>query len=242
MGGGILNYGVPAKPKVVKATKTVSEALGLVNYSIHRAVLDVTGDFLAALVVEFIHYRFIKNDRKPVWMKIDFIHKNLPYISRAGLAKKLKKLITDGHILETKGKGRQYHKCWYAPSPDMREACSDTNTSSGKVYYNKELAKEDVEASVIYATITHLLNVDDKLMLDTAKLVEGSGLSLGQVRRAVKWLIDNKKIEAKKVFGNKREVSIPANAIMEEADVPTESYHHFDPADDEPTERFPHKS
>ena len=56
----------------------------------------------------------------------------------------------------------------------------------------------------------------------------------------MKWLIDNEKIKAKKVFGNKRLVSLPANVIMQDGDIPTESYHHFGPADDEPTEGFPH--
>jgi hypothetical protein len=27
---------------------------------------------------------------------------------------------------------------------------------------------------------------------------------------------------------------------MQDGDIPTESYHHFGPADDEPTEGFPH--
>ncbi len=46
------------------------------------------------------------------------------------------------------------------------------------------------------------------MQLDYSKLVEGSGLSIGKVRGAVKWLIANKKIEARKVFGNKTIVKL----------------------------------
>jgi hypothetical protein len=47
---------MPSKPKAVEVTKSVGEALGVVNYSIHRDVLDATQDFMAALIVEFNHY------------------------------------------------------------------------------------------------------------------------------------------------------------------------------------------
>jgi hypothetical protein len=90
---------------------------------------SLTGDFLSALIVEYIHYRFVRNDKKPVWLKIDWIHERLPYISRSGLAKKLKKLVSEGHIIEEKGEGSRYHKCWYSPSADMCEACSGKSMS-----------------------------------------------------------------------------------------------------------------
>jgi hypothetical protein len=248
---------------------------GLVNVSIHRAVLDRTHDFLSALIVELIHYRFIKNDNKPVWLKIDWIHEKLPYISRAGLAKKLDKLVNDGEIIVKKGEGRHYHKCWYSLSPIMLEIFNGEGlVDTSKVYYNLEMAEENLDASVIYATISNLLKLDegiyesprslknhkfivgrdygrvhDKLLLDYKKLADGSGLSLSQVRKAVKWLIKNKKIEAKSVFGNKKNVWLPPDSAKKIADLetylkgelPTESYSHFDPSEDEPTEKYPHE-
>jgi len=80
-------------------------------------------------------------------------------------------------------------------------------------------------------------------LLDYAKLAEGSGLSVNKVRKAVKWLIDNKKIEARKVFGNKRRVRLPAEAEeLRGQELPTESYFHVEPAGDDPTESYPHNS
>jgi len=86
-------------------------------------------------------------------------------------------------------------------------------------------------------------------MIDTQKLVEGSGLSLNKVRKAVKWLIDQKKIQAKTGFGNKKTVWLPPKSSKQQIDLkaylsgelPSESYSHFDPAEDEPTEVYPHE-
>ena len=215
------------------------------NVSIHRAVLDTVGDFLSALIVELIHYRFVKNDRKRVYLQIDWLHEKLPYISRAGLDKKLNKLVRDGHIIKTKGEGRHYHKCWYSPSTEMREACTG---NGAKVYFNLDLAEKNLEASVVYAAIVNLLKLGDELTLNTQKLVEGSGLSIGKVRKAVNWLIKNKWIVARKTFGNKLIVSLFRNHRLNPAELkaylthqqPTESYPHFDQTEDEPTERNPH--
>jgi hypothetical protein len=228
------------------------------NVSIHRDVLATTQDFLSAVIVEFIHYRYLKNDRKPVWLKIDWIREKLPYISRAGLAKKLKKLVKDGHIVMKKGEGRHYHKCFYSPSEDMIEACSGGSplSDTSKVYYNLDLAEKNLEASVIYAAIINLLRteerptekirgikgrvgldygrVEDKLLLDYKKLAEGSGLSLSKVRKGVKWLIDKGLIDAKNVFGNKRLVSLPSEDDVKPTDL--ESYL----SEQLPTESYPH--
>lgn len=135
----------------------------LLNVSIHRSVLDAAGDFLGALIIEHIHHRFVKGDRKPTWLKLDWIHDALPYISRSGLDKKLKKLVKDGHIIMTKGEGRYYHKCFYSPSREMREACGREGTpfNTGKVYYNLKMAGENLEASVVYAAIINLLRVEE---------------------------------------------------------------------------------
>jgi hypothetical protein len=82
-----------------------------------------------------------------------------------------------------------------------------------------------------------------ELLLDYAKMAEGSGLSINKVRKAVKWLIDKKEIEARKVFGNKRRVKLPADTIPKPGDLkpyisgelPTESYPHTS-AKEDPTE------
>jgi hypothetical protein len=237
------------KNKKPPVQKTKPPAL---NLSVRREVLDAVGDFLSALIVELINYRFIKNDKKPVWLKIDWIHDKLPYITRSGLAKKLDKLIRDGHIIKKEGEGRHYHKIWFSPSPDMREACAGKgiHLHSGKVYYNPKLAEENIEASVIYAAIGNLLKVeeagytdsrggrvvvgrelgrvDDKLLLDYSKLAEGSGLPISKVRKAVKWLIDNRKIAARSVFGNKKQVWVPPTSAARQAEeeLPSESYPH----------------
>jgi hypothetical protein len=251
----------------MKITKPPVKSVGVLNVSIHREVLTATQDFLSAVIIEYIHYRVIKNDRKPVWLKVDWILDALPYISRAGLAKKLDKLVKDGHIIKKAGEGRHYHKCWYSLSPEMREYCSGKSLAdSSKVYYNPEIAKENVEAAVVYATIISLLKVEDLpmwkvrglkeqvgasygrtengLLLDYTKLAEGTGLSIGKIRKAVRWLIENKKIEAKSVFGNKRIVGLPADTLVQPGDLksyfadelPTESYPHGNPGEDEPTE------
>jgi hypothetical protein len=233
-----------------KKNSKEGETVRPTNFSIHRPVLDEVGDFLSALIVEFIHYRFIRNDNKPVWLKTDWMHEKLPYISRSGLAKKIKKLVKDGHIIGKKGEGRHYHKLWYSPSADMLEIFREKGlANTAKVYYNLEMAEENLEAAVIYATFLSLLKVDDKLVIDTQKLVEGSGLSVNKVRKAVKWLIDNKKIESQIGFGNKRTVWLPPNTNKRQIDMkayltgqlPTESYTHFGPAEDEPTEIYPHE-
>src|SRR5665213_2589561 len=221
------------KPPVKKAKSPT------LNLSVQRAVLDAAGDFLSAVIVEFINYRVIKNAGKPVWLQIDWIHDGLPYISRSGLAKKLDKLVTAGHIIKKEGEGRQSHKCWYSPSPDMAEACAGKGIqmNSGKVYYNPNMAEQHLEAGVVYAAIINLLKmeegpqpnaregrliigrdygrVDDKLTLDYKKLAEGSGLSIGKVRKAVKWLIENRKIGAKSIFGNKRQVWVPPTSAVQ---------------------------
>ena len=230
------------------------------NVSIHREVLDATQDLLNALIVEHIYYRFNKNDKKPVWLKINWIREKLPYISRSGLAKKLKKLVKDGHIIVKRGEGRYYHKCWYSLSADMREACSGEGIEARKVYYNPDIAEKHLEASVIYAAIVNLLKVEEyplkklkgskikvgsqygrvenKLLLDYQKLAEGSGLSLSKIRKAVNWLIDNKKIEAKNVFGNKRLVWLPSDTTVTPAgdELLTESYPHAATEGEDPTE------
>ena len=257
----------------MKINKPLLKSPALLNVSIHREVLDTVGDFLSAVIIEFIHYRVIRNDKKRVWLQIDWIHKQVPYISRSGLAKKLKKLVADEHIIEKEGEGRHYHKRWYSLSTDLREACNGKGMDPSKVYYNLDIAKRHLEASVIYATIVNLLKVreeplrkvkhahinvgvelgrvDDKLLLNYTKLVEGSGLTLSKVRKAVRWLIDHKKIEAKKVFGNKVLVSLPTNILIHpddwesylSDDLPTESFPHFEPGEEElPTESYPHKS
>jgi hypothetical protein len=255
----------------MKNTKPPIKSVGFVNVSIHREVLTATQDFLSAVIIEYIHYRVLKNDKKPVWLKIDWILDALPYISRAGLAKKLDKLVKDGHIIKKAGEGKHYHKCWYRLSPEMRECCSGKSlTDSSKVYYNLEIAKENLEAGVVYATIVSLLKAEDLplykmrglkgkvganygriengLLLDYAKLAEGSGLSIGKVRKAVRWLIEHKKIEARNVFGNKRVVSLPADTLVQPGDLksyfadelPTECYPHGNPGEDEPTECHEH--
>jgi hypothetical protein len=43
---------------------------------------------------------------------------------------------------------RHYHKCWYSPSTEMREACTG---NGAKVYFNLDLAEKNLEASVVYA-------------------------------------------------------------------------------------------
>jgi len=43
----------------------------------------------------------------------------------------------------------------------MYEACTDATSQAGKVYYNPELAREDLEASVMYAAILNLLKTDE---------------------------------------------------------------------------------
>ena len=141
--------------------------------------------------------------------------------------------------------------------------------AKAKVYYNQDMAEENLEASVIYAAIISLLKiqddspmprkgtklkigvfngrVDDAVLLDYGKLVDGSGLTLIRVRKAVAWLIKNKKLESKKLFGNKRLVSLPADTIIKPSDwesyfadqPPTESFLHWPP--DDPTE-YPHES
>jgi hypothetical protein len=108
----------------------------------------------------------------------------------------------------------------------MREACAGKSVGSGKVYYNPDVAEQHLEASVVYAAIVNLLRregleldgVDNNLTLDYAKLAEGSGLSISKVRKAVKWLIENRKIDAKNIFGNKRQVWVPTTSAAEPAD------------------------
>ena len=200
-----------------------------------------------------------------MWLKIDWIRERLPYISRAGLAKKLAKLERDGHIIVVRGKGRHYHKSWYSPSPQLLEDIGGMGLSGdkAKVYYNPGMAKEHLAASVVYAAIVKLLRtkdhepvkrkgaklmidefngrVDDGVLLDYAKLAAGSGLTIYQVRRAVRWLIVQKMIEAKTGFGNKRLVRLPANAPVNPADLPSESFLHEPPEQDDPTECYPHE-
>ena len=138
----------PKKPKI-KPQKDLKSRL--LNVSVPRAVLDEVGDVVSVLILEYIFHRFVLNDKKPVWLKIDKIHENIPYLSRAGLAKKLKKLVEDGHIIEKKGEGRHYHKNWYSLSREMQAAL---NRKTGtKVYYNLDLAKQDIEAAVAEAWV-----------------------------------------------------------------------------------------
>jgi len=258
--------GSEADDRQMKITKPPVKALGLLNVSVQREVLTTTQDVLSAVLIEFIHYRVLKNAKKPVWLKIDWILEALPFISRAGLAKKLDKLVKDGHIIKKVGEGRHYHKCWYRLSSQMLEYCSGKGLESAKVYYNLEIARQNLEASVVYATIVSLLKaeelplrkikglkkrigsdlgrVDNDLLLDYTKLSEGSGLSIGKVRKAVRWLIEHKKIEVQNVFGNKRLVRMAADALVPPGDLrsyfaielPTESYPHGNPGEDEPTE------
>ena len=244
----------------------------LLNVSIPRSVLDsVQGDFLSALIIDYIHFRCFRGDRKPTWLKLDWIHDALPYISRSGLDKKLKKLVRDRHILVRRGEGKHYHKVFYSPSPDIWQAYSKEGTplDAGKVYYNLKIAGQNIEASVVYAAIVNLLRVGeggyatdskfvdgrelgrvgDELQLDTAKLVEGLGLSVSKVRKAVAWPIEKKHIEARAVFGNKRTVKLPTAKIPKpgevaaylEGELPTECYPHLDQFEEEPTEANPHK-
>ena len=254
---------------MMKNSKRRLQKSPLLNLSMPRCILRATGDVLSTLIFELIHYRFIKNDKKPVWLKLDWIHERLPYMSRSGLAKKLKKLVKDGHIIEKKGEGRHYHKCWYRPDPDALRRVMGGDDAKAKVYYNQDMAEENLEASVIYAAIISLLKiqddspmprrgtklkigvfngrVDDAVLLDYGKLVDGSGLTLNRVRKAVAWLIKHKKLESKKLFGNKRLVSLPADTIIKPSDwesyfadqPPTESFLHWPP--DDPTE-YPHES
>ena len=79
-------------------------------------------------------------------------------------------------------------------------------------------------------------------------MAEGTGLSIGKVRKAVRWLIEKKKIVARSVFGNKRVVSLPADTLVQPCDLqsyfavelPTECYPHGNPGQDEPTECYGH--
>ena len=130
-----------------KINKPSAQRPPQLNLSMPRRALQATGDVLSALIFELIYYRFTKNDKKPVFLKIDWIHEKLPYISRSGLAKKLKKLVSDGHIIETKGKGRHYHKCWYSPAPDALQdgdSMSDGDDTT-KVYYNLDMAADNLD-------------------------------------------------------------------------------------------------
>lgn len=208
-------------PKKLKVKRDIPP--DQLNLSIHRQVLELAGDLVSAMIAEFICYRYIKNDKKKVFLKTDWIYEALPpYLSRAAIAKKLDKLTagTDPLIIKEKGKGRYYHKCWYTPSKEVLEGYRWKEGQ--KVYYNKEMAAEHLEASVVYATIINLLKLEDgwweklehgrdgeKLTLDTQKLTEGSGMTAYAIRRGVKWLKDNKRIETRKKFGNKLEVWLP---------------------------------
>ncbi len=226
------------------------------NVSIFRDVVSATGNMLDALIIDLIYYRYRKYDKKPVWLKIDWINDALPYISRAGLAKRLKKLAEDGHIIIKKGEGRLYHKCYYSPSPDMIEACRGEGEDGAKVYYNQTVAKRNLDASVVYAAIISLLKqqvdafqnvkgikytsgatdrIEDKVLLNYELLAEGSGLTLHKVRKAVRWLITNKILDEKKVFGNKRFVSLPADSPIKLTDLKLMHYIEL------PTECFPHE-
>jgi hypothetical protein len=183
--------------------------------------------------------------------------------------------VKEGEIIMKKGEGRHYHKCFYSPSPTMlRIFKGEGLVDTAKVYFNLEMAEDDLEASVIYATISNLLKLeegiyesprslkngkfivgkdygrdDDELLLDYQKLADGSGLSSSQVRKAVKWLIKNKKIVAERAFGNKKRVWLPPNSAQKVADLeaylkgelPTESYPHFDPSEDEDSESNLHE-
>jgi hypothetical protein len=212
------------------------------NVSVRREVLDAAGDLLGALIIQFIHYCFKLNGRKPVWLKIDAIHRIVPLISRSAVDKKLNKMVKAGHIVKKEGEGRHYHKVWYSPSPAMIEACAGqgVHMQSGKVYYNPRLAEDNPKASVVYAAIVNLLKPrpgiqqGETLVLDYAKLVEGSGLPINQVRKAVKWLIEHKKFEAKSVFGNKKKVWLPPNPGIPTTDSQSDLAHEL------PTESYPH--
>ena len=159
----------------------------------------------------------------------------MPYLSRSGIAKKLDKLVKDGHIIKKEGEGKHSHKVWFSPSKDMRAACAgDDPLAAGKVYYNPHLSEEHLDAGVVYAAITNLLKVNaGELVLDYEKLVEESGLTLSKVRKAVRWLIENKKIDAKRGFGSKYRVKLPPNQVEQPGDLgaylrgepATESFH-----------------
>jgi len=212
-------------PKTLKVKRDIPP--DQLNLSVHRSVLELAGDLVSAMIAEFICYRYDKNDKKKVFLKTDWIYEALPpYLSRSAIGKKLEKLTagTDPLISKEKGKGRYYHKCWYTPSKELLAGYRDNTspTDPKKVYYNKEMASEHLEASVVYATIINLLKLEDgwwersmhgrdgeKLTLDTQKLAEGSGLTPYAIRRGVKWLKDNKRIETRKKFGNKLEVWLP---------------------------------
>ena len=249
-------------PKPITATKTpkkLIKSLALTNVSIPRGLVELTGNFLEALIIEHIHYRILKNNGKPVWLKLDWVCEKLPYISRSGMHKKVIKLQNSKFINIKKGVGRDAHKVWYSLPPETRDICRGKSSeySDSKVYYNPEMAKENLEASVVYATIISLLKVkkpvdskprsaDHQLLLDNAKLVEGTGLSIRSIRRAVKWLIDNKKIMSKITMGNKKLVSFPFDMVVKpydlegylSSDLPSECY---DQSQDElPTESYPH--
>ncbi len=223
----------------MKTDKKIKKLEAAPNYSVYRRVLAATGDFVSALIVHYINYMFGKNDNKEFHLKTDTLHRNFPNISRAGLDKKLNKLVRDGHIIKRKGVGRHYHKCWFSPSTEMREACAGQGIDVAKVYYNLEMSYKNHDASIVYAAITNLLKTGDKLLLNYQKLSEGSGLSIAKVRKAVAWLIKNKKIEAKGVFGNKKSVSLPEGTVKRIVDLkaylttelPTESHPHV--GDDE---------
>jgi hypothetical protein len=249
------------KPKKTKDEKDALNRLGLVNVSIPSALLELTDDVLEALILELISYRVRQNNDKAVWLKLDWILEKLPYISRSGLGKKLKKLENDKRIKAERGEGRHYHKVWYSLTPETREVIRNGGT---KVYYNLAMAKENLEASVVYATIISLLKVqdhalhkvrgmkqkvgafvskvgNDKLLLDYEKLVEGTGLNIRKIRKAARWLIDNDKLVAKTTFGNKKLVSLPAAVMVKpwelqgyfnHDNLPTECYPHGMPEDD----------
>jgi len=241
----------------MKNNKPLVKKSVFLNVSIYRDVLSATeGDVLGALIVDFICYRYRRNHQKPVWLKTDWISEALPYISRAGLAKKLQKLAKNGLIIIKKGEGRLYHKCFYSPSPDMIEACCGEGEDGAKVYYNQIVAKMNLDASVVYATIVSLLKqkvdeirneygrkvwvgpmgrMEDKVMLNYELLAEGSGLTLRKVRKAVRWMIKKKLLEEKRVFGNKRFVSLPADTPIKLTDLKVSNY--IEP----PTESFPHE-
>ena len=89
----------------MKTDKKLKKLEAEPNYSIYRRVLAATGDFVSALIVHYISYMFRKNDNKELYLKTDTLHRNFPNISRAGLDKKLNKLVRDGHIIKRKGVG-----------------------------------------------------------------------------------------------------------------------------------------
>ena len=251
---------MPVKPPpTTKKSEKLVKSLGLTNVSIPRGLVSLTGNFLEALIIEYIHHRIRKNAGKPVWLKLDWFCDFLPYISRSGMHKKLTKLQDSNFIIVKKGTGRHAHKVWFSLHPDTRDICLGKSSEHGdaKVYYNPEVAKENLEASVVYATIISLLKVpkpvdskprsaNHQLLLDNAKLVEGTGLSIRSIRRGVKWLIDHKKIMAKTTLGNKKLVSFPSDMMVKpvdldgyfSTDLPSECY---DQSQDElPTESYPH--